>query len=58
MQLLLFKGTAMYEKIEKEFPNLIIVPVNSQKEAFSYVEQKEADLTTFFNNFSIYNQRK
>ena len=39
------KGTAMYEKIEKEFPNLIIVPVNSQKEAFDYVEQKKADLT-------------
>ena len=35
----------MYEKIEKEFPNLIIVPVNSQKEAFDYVEQKKADLT-------------
>jgi polar amino acid transport system substrate-binding protein len=39
------KGTAMYERIERYFPNLIIVPVNSQKEAFDYVEQKKADLT-------------
>ena len=39
------KGTAMYERIERYFPNLIIIPVNSQEEAFDYVEQKKADLT-------------
>ena len=39
------KGTAMYEKIQSDFPNLVIIPVNSEEEAFKYVEQKKADLT-------------
>ena len=39
------KGTAMYERFEKDFPNLIIIPVNSENEAFEFVEQKKADLT-------------
>ena len=39
------KETAMYEKIQKDFPNLVIIPVNSEEEAFEYIEQKKADLT-------------
>ncbi len=39
------KETAMYEKFQKDFPNLMIVPVNSEDEAFRFVEQKKADLT-------------
>ena len=39
------KGTAMFEKFEKDFPNMMIIPVNSEEEAFSLVEQKKADLT-------------
>ena len=39
------KGTAMYEKIEKDLPNLVIIPVDSEEQAFEYVEQRKADLT-------------
>ena len=39
------KETALYERIQKDFPNLIIIPVNSEEEAFEYIEQKKADLT-------------
>ena len=35
----------MYERFQKDFPNLIIVPVNSEDEAFRFVEEKKADLT-------------
>lgn len=39
------KETAMYERFQKDFPNLIIIPVNSENEAFEFVEEKKADLT-------------
>ena len=39
------KGTAMYERFLKDFPNLIFIPVDSEAEAFSLVENKKADLT-------------
>lgn len=39
------KGTAMYERFSKDFPNLIFIPVDSEEEAFSLVENKKADLT-------------
>lgn len=39
------KETAMYERFQKDFPNLIIIPVNSENEAFDFVEEKKADLT-------------
>ena len=39
------KETAMYERFQKDFPNLIIIPVNSENEAFKFVEEKKADLT-------------
>ncbi|MFA7092120.1 MAG: transporter substrate-binding domain-containing protein [Arcobacteraceae bacterium] len=39
------KGTAMYEKFAKDFPNLIFVPVDSEAEAFTLVENKKVDLT-------------
>jgi two-component system, NarL family, sensor histidine kinase EvgS len=39
------KETAMYERFQKDFPNLIIIPVNSEDEAFRFVEEKKADLT-------------
>jgi len=39
------KGTAMTELFAKDFPNLIIIPTNSEDEAFKLVEDKKADLT-------------
>ena len=39
------KGTAMYERFQKDFPNLMFIPVNSENEAFNLVENKKADLT-------------
>jgi ABC-type amino acid transport substrate-binding protein len=39
------KGTAMYEKFSKDFPNLVFIPVNSEEEAFNLVEDRKADLT-------------
>ena len=39
------KETAMYERFQKDFPNLVIIPVNSEDEAFKFVEEKKADLT-------------
>jgi two-component system, NarL family, sensor histidine kinase EvgS len=39
------KGTAMFERFSKDFPNLIFIPVDSENEAFSLVESKKADLT-------------
>ena len=39
------KATAMYERFQKDFPNLIIIPVNSEDEAFRFVDEKKADLT-------------
>ena len=39
------KGTAMYERFSKDFPNLVFVPVNSEQEAFNLVENKKVDLT-------------
>jgi two-component system, NarL family, sensor histidine kinase EvgS len=65
------KGTAMYEKIENDFPNLIIIPVDSENEAFNFIEQKKVDLTirslivsaytikenSFFNLKILYNPK-
>lgn len=31
----------MYERFEKDFPNMMIIPVNSEEEAFTLVEQKK-----------------
>lgn len=39
------KGTAMYEKFSKDFPNLVFIPVDSEEEAFNLVENKKVDLT-------------
>ncbi len=39
------KGTAMSELFAKDFPNLVIVPTDSEDEAFKLVENKKADLT-------------
>lgn len=39
------KGTAMFERFSKDFPNLIFIPVDSENEAFNLVESKKADLT-------------
>lgn len=39
------KGTAMYERFATDFPNLMIIPVDSEDEAFHLVEDKKADLT-------------
>ncbi|MDZ7819137.1 MAG: transporter substrate-binding domain-containing protein [Aliarcobacter sp.] len=39
------KGTAMYEMIQNDFPNLVIIPTDSEEESFKYVEEKKADLT-------------
>ena len=38
-------NTAMYELFEKDFPNLKIIPVETESEAFSLVENKKVDMT-------------
>ena len=49
------KGTAMYERFQKDFPKLIIIPVNSEDEAFKLVEEKKADLTVRSMIISAFN---
>ncbi|RXI29661.1 histidine kinase [Arcobacter aquimarinus] len=39
------KESAMYELFEKDFPNLKIIPVDSENEAFSLVENRKVDMT-------------
>ena len=38
-------NTAMYEYFQKDFPNLQIIPVSTEAEAFSLVENNKVDLT-------------
>ena len=38
-------NTAMYELFEKDFPNLKIIPVQTENEAFSLVENRKVDMT-------------
>ena len=49
------KGTAMYERFQKDFPKLIIIPVDSEDEAFKLVEEKKADLTVRSMIISAFN---
>ena len=39
------KNTAIGERFAKDFPNLTIIPTNSEDEAFKLVEEQKADLT-------------
>lgn len=39
------RETAISERFEKDFPNLTIIPVGSEDEAFKLVEEQKADLT-------------
>lgn len=39
------RETAMSEKFAKDFPNLTIIPTNTEDEAFKLVEEQKADLT-------------
>lgn len=39
------KGTAMYERFSKDYPNLVFIPTLTEAEAFTLVEEKKADLT-------------
>lgn len=39
------RNTAMRERFAKDFPNLTIIPTNSEDEAFKLVEEQKADLT-------------
>lgn len=41
----LLKDTAILELFQKDFPNLKIIPVITEEEAFRLVEEKKADLT-------------
>jgi hypothetical protein len=38
-------GTAMYERLSKEYPHLLFVPTKTETEAFYLVENKKVDLT-------------
>jgi two-component system, NarL family, sensor histidine kinase EvgS len=49
------KETAMYEKFQNDFPNLMIIPTNTENEAFELVEEKKADLTLRSIIISAYN---
>lgn len=39
------KGTAIAERFANDFPNLTIIPTNSEAEAFKLVEDRKADIT-------------
>lgn len=39
------RGTAMAERIARDFPNLRIVPTDSEREALALVSERKADLT-------------
>jgi ABC-type amino acid transport substrate-binding protein len=39
------KNTAMYERFEKDFSNLIIIPTGSEEESLELVDSKKADMT-------------
>ena len=39
------KETAITERFAKDFPNLTIIPTNSEDQAFKLVEEQKADLT-------------
>lgn len=41
----LLKDTAVLERFQNDFPNLKIIPVITEEEAFKMVEEKQADLT-------------
>ena len=52
------KGTAMYEFFEKDFPNLKIIPVDSENEAFSLVENRKVDMTVRSLIIAVYTIQK
>ena len=43
--IVLLKDTSMLEYVEKHYPKLTIIPVNSEEAAFGLVERKKADVT-------------
>lgn len=39
------RGTAMAERIARDFPNLVIIPTESEREALALVSERKADMT-------------
>lgn len=39
------QGTSIEEELRRDYPNLKVITVNSEREAFQLIEDKEADLT-------------
>lgn len=39
------RGTAMYERIARDFPNLTIIPTESEREALALVSERKADMS-------------
>ena len=48
----------MFERFQRDFPNLIIIPVNSEEEAFKFVEQKSRFDSSFNDSFSYMIKKK
>lgn len=51
-------GTSIEERLRNDYPNLIIVTVESEREAFQMVEDKEADLTLRSLTMAAYTIKK
>ena len=43
--IVLIKGTMVVERVKEEFPNLNVITVETEKECFKMVSEKEADMT-------------
>lgn len=52
------EGSAILEKVAKEYPNLTIIPVVSEKDAFDMVEDEKVNLTLRSMILSAYTIRK
>lgn len=56
--IVLIEGSSILEKVKKEYPNLKIIPVVSEKDAFEMVSNNKADLTLRSLIMSAYTIRK
>lgn len=54
LKIALPKGSSILEKVKKDFPNLYIIEVESEEEAFSFVSKGKADITLRSLTMAIY----
>lgn len=48
------KGSSILEKVKKDYPQIVIIPVESEKEAFKMVSQGKADMTLRSLTMALY----